>query len=234
MYRLFSLKDYLIIVYRRMIYNVYKLYITNATHTQSSTSIYVFYKRATDALPIGRCNTDDFIFVNEIKQSGKKMLRNNDCSLVLLETTDTFKEAITKAREYRTQFKEKCVNAGYNKAKEKEKNKCYYTKNHQHILTNQRKKTECPHCNLMVRSYYLKKHLLTSKCKDTFFHYELNENIARSGINPFQILPRYMTYDVVKNTLVADTRIYKLRKCQFKTMCRILEERALEFIRFTL
>ena len=121
MYRLFSLKDYLIIVYRRMIYNVYKLYITNATHTQSSTSIYVFYKRAIDPLPIGRCNTDDFIFVNEIKQSGKKMLRDNDCSLVLLETTDTFKEAITKAREYRTQFKEKCVNAGYNKAKEKEK-----------------------------------------------------------------------------------------------------------------
>ena len=169
-----------------------------------------------------------------IKQSWKKMLRDNACSLLLLEITGSYKEAIMKAKEYRTQFKERCINTGYNKAQEKKKNLCYYNKNHQYILTNQRKKTACPHCNLMVRSYYLKKHLLTSKCKNTFFHYELNENISRSGINPFQILPRYMTYDVVKNTLIADTRIYKLRKCQFKTMCRILEERALEFIRFTL
>ena len=152
-----------------MRYNVYKLFIINANQTQSSTSIYVFYKRSIDPLPVGKCNRDDYIFVNEIKASGKKMLRENECSLELLETTDTFKSAIVKAREYRTQFKEKCVNAGYNKAKEKEKNLCYYKKNHQHILTNQRKKKECPHCGLMVRSYYLRKHLLTSKCKNTFF-----------------------------------------------------------------
>ena len=217
-----------------MNYNIYKLYITNATDNQLTTSVYVFYKRATDPLPLGRCNRDDYIFVNEIKQSGKKMLRDNACSLVLLETTGSYKEAIVKAKEYRTLNKERCINTGYNKAQEKKKNLCYYTKNHQYILTNQRKKTECPHCGLMVRSYYLNKHLLTSKCKNTFFHYELNENIGRSGINPFQILPRYMTYDVVKNELIADTRIYKLRRCQFKTMCRILEERALEFIRFTI
>ena len=72
-----SLKGYLILIFSMMGCNVYKLYINNASNKQLATSIYVF---TSVLLTPSRL---DFISVNEIKQSGKPMLRDNDCSLLL-------------------------------------------------------------------------------------------------------------------------------------------------------
>lgn len=217
-----------------MKYNIYKLYTNtnddDVNQQQSNSPVYVFHKRADKPIQDGVCDEIDLCLVNEIKQSGKRMLCQNKCSILLLETTNTFKDAVKKANDYRVFYKNRCVNARYNKRKTKEKNNNYYKKHTPNILANQRQKQECSVCGRNIRKYYMKRHMGTKRCMNTYLKYDVSHILRECGDNIFDTLPKHVSFDPKTIELVVNTRFHKINSAQFNNLCRILERRALELL----